>query len=385
MTQPSELPDYSPDKFVDRRDEIESVKSKACAFVGHLPIEKRTIIFTGERGTGKTWLLAHLRNQLSELGVSVLLLDLGAYADWNPSLAVAEILGWLSGKIGMRREGLGVTLAEMSRNLMQNLQQFLDRQPLVLLVDQVHESDWRLLAVLEDYLLGPLAVEPRVLIAMAGRGRLYPWKTPELRLKAEFIELQPFPDESITAEQLKRQHKKAVPRASEIHKLSGGNPLANYLLAVSDDPAAGLNWVVGKMVETVPADRRRRVRDYLEALCVLRSFDEARIPMMLATYYGDDNYRNWSYAQARQVREELVKWAFARWDADWGGYVLDEPTRKLVERYLETTQHDRWESLHQAASALYEGWVKQYPSTGKRWQEEVDYHTGRLRTPRSNK
>jgi hypothetical protein len=397
---------YSAGKFVDREAEIEKVLSKARALAERRPVDRRTVIFIGERGTGKSWLLAHLQNELGALpGVVVFLVSLGEYAGWDPIpsvvqatvrlaavslgeyagwdpiLAVADLLKRLSAATGGRREGLGATLADMSRNLMQDVRQWLGEQAFVLLVDQVYESDWRLLAALEDYLLGPLAVEPRALIVMAGRGRAYPWKTPELRLKAEFIDLWPFPDESTTAEQLKRQHKKAVPRAPDIHALSGGNPLANYLLAVHDDPAAALDQVIEGMLETVPAAQRRQVRDYLEALCVLNSFDEERIPTMLAAYYDDESYRRWSYAQARQVREELVKWAFARWDADRGGYVLDGPTRRLLERYLETARRDQWERLQNAASALYTGWAQDYPRTKERWQREVEYHIHRLQNP----
>ena len=116
------------------------------------------------------------------------------------------------------------------------------------------------------------------------------------------------------------------------------------LTAHCNPPALG--QVVGGMLSTVPAERRGQVRDYLEALSVLRSFDEERIPRMLAAYYDDEIYIEWPYAQARQVRGELVKLSFAQWDAERGGYVLDESTRHLLERYLETTQPDRWQRLH---------------------------------------
>ena len=386
MQQLVEPPEYAPDKFVDREKKITLVMDKARPLMERRPVDRRTIIFTGERGTGKSWLLAHLQTKLRALpGLVVFLLDLGGYADWDPILAVADTLKRLSDTTGERREGLGTTLAYMSRNLMQDIRPVLEKQALVLLVDQVHESDWRLLAALEDYLLGPLAMEPRVLIVMAGRGRAYPWKTPELRLKAEFVDLQPFPDVTVTTKQLKCQQRKAVPRAQEIHELSGGNPLANFLLAVHENPATALDQVVEGMLETVPTEHRRRVRDYLEALCVLRSFDEERIPTMLAAYYDDDIYRNWSYAQARRVREELVKWAFARWDAERGGYVLDELTRKLLERYLETAEHDRWERLQCAASELYKGWAREYPRTRDRWRREVQYHVYQLQTLRAGR
>ena len=380
---PIKLPKYSPKKFVNRRQEIDLVMKQVHALLQRERPDTRTIIFTGERGTGKSWLLAHLRKK--ELGALSGLLtfefNLQEYDDWGPILAVADILRRLDDAIGKRNSELGITLADKSRNLMQDVRQSLEKHVLVLLVDHVYESDWKLLAALEDYVLGPLAVEPRTLIVMAGRGRAYPWKTPELRLKARFKKLEPFSEEQFTKKQLEKQQKKALSRAEKIHQISGGNPLANYLLATYEDTATALDKVIDGMLETVPDEQRHRVRDYLEALCVLRSFDEERIPTMLAAYYKDDTYRNWPYAQSRRVRETLVKWAFARWDADKGGYVLDELTRKLLERYLETAQPDRWERLQRAASQLYEEWAHDYPRTRARWQREVQYHAQYLPTP----
>ena len=234
------------------------------------------------------------------------------------------------------------------------------------------------MAALEDYLLGSLAVEPRVFILMAGRGRPYPWKTPELRLKAEFIDLEPFPELQTTKEQLKRQQKRAVPRAAQIHKLSGGNPLANFLLAAHKDLAAALDQVVDEMLGTVPEEHRGRVREYFEALCVLRAFDEAHIPVMLAAYYDDDTYRDWSYAQGKRVREELVRWGFAKWSDELGGYVPDEPVKRIAEHYLGEADKDKWRRLHHAAAELYEDWAQKYPRTSEWLSEEAEYHRRKI-------
>lgn len=386
--QPIKPPDYSPDEFVDqeRKEEASQGMEKARALAQRLALDKRTTIFIGERGTGKSWLLANLRDEIEKLtGIIVFLLDLSDYAELDPIQAVTEVLKKFADDVlgqqvrsASRRE-TSVTLAEMGRALMQEVRRVLEKQSLAVLVDSVYESDWKVLAALEDYLLGPLAIEPNVLIVMAGRGRPYPWKTPELRLKADFRDLKPFEKLDTTVEQLKRQKPEAVPKAEEIHELSGGNPLANFLLASYEEPAQALDQVIRGMLETVPTDLQSMVREYLEALCVLRTFDEERIPTMLAAYHSDLAYLNWSYAQRRQVRGELVKSAFARWDEIRGGYVIDEPTRRLVERYLEEANIPRWRALHCAAYRLYSQWAKDYPRAHARWQQEVDHHAARLR------
>jgi hypothetical protein len=371
----SRTPAYSPDRFVDREEEIGLVTDKVHLLAENRPVDRRTTIFIGARGVGKSWFLAHLQEELHRLPTTALfLLNLEKYAGCDPFLAVTDVLERIGALVAGQHGELGTTPAGLSRNLVQDIRLALGQQVLVLLIDHVYEADWRLLATLEDYMLGPLAEEPRVLIVMAGRGRAYPWKTPELRLKAEFVDLEPFLDVSITKEQLKRQQKATVPRAEGIHELSGGNPLFNYLLAVHDDPIIALDQVIEGMLEVVPTPQRLRVRNYLEALCVLRSFDEERIPTMLAAYHNDESCREWSYTQARQVRQELVKRSFARWNAEQTGYVLEEPMRKLLEHYLRIARPDRWRRLHQEASKLYQEWAWSYPHAGDRWQREAEHH-----------
>ena len=98
---------------------------------------------------------------------------------------------------------------------------------LVLLVDYVDESTNDLLNRLEDHCLSPLAVEPNALIVLAGRGREYIWKGPELRLKSEEHDLSPF-DPVQTLEQLRKQAPQAAQYSDEIFELSAGVPWSNY-------------------------------------------------------------------------------------------------------------------------------------------------------------
>ena len=378
MSKTVSTPQYAPARFVNRKEETELVMGKVRNLIAGQPVEKRAITFIGERGTGKTWLLRHLQTLLSELkDIIVLFLDLRDYeSDDHPSI-VARIIRQVNRATGGSDRALGVELPEMSRKLTEHLKDVLSTRILVLLLDHVHESDWDLLAMLEDYLLGPLITMPRVLIVMTGRGWLYPWKTPELRLKAEFVTLRPFREEDTEA-QVERQVREPRATPEKVYQLSDGNPLANYLIAYYGVPE-GLNKVIEGLLEPVPPEHRQKVRKYLEALCVLRAFDEERIPVMLAVYYGDDTYRNWTYAQARRVRQELTRWAFARWDPEQGGYVLDKTVRKLVEEYLKTAYPDKWKALQQAASKLYQEWADEFPRTRKRWEEEAQYHISFLK------
>jgi len=358
---------------VDRESEIALVMDKAEAIALGRPVEGRVIVFAGERGLGKSWLLYYLKDQLARVkDLSVYALSLKAYVTTPvPALIVDGILADFARSIFPGKRW--TSPADLRLELWGELRALLQAEALAVLVDEVHEANPRLLEELERYFLGPLALEPRVLIVMTGRGRLHLWRTPELRLKALVQELQPFADVDCTKEQLTRQQKKAASRASEIHSLSNGNPLANYLLAAYSDPIAALDQVIEGMLEPLPPAERKQAREYLEALCVLRSFDEERIQDALLAY-DSVAYRGCTFEQAKQVREYLVRWAFARWDGTRGGYITDEPTRHLVEVYLRTAQRAKWLRLHESACQLYTDWANKYPTAAASWQEEVNYH-----------
>jgi hypothetical protein len=373
--QSTELFAYSSDKFVDRDDEIGLVMEKARPLRQGKALDKRTVTFVGERGAGKSWLLACLHDRLKDESIVVHSLNLADYAGRDPILAIIDILHKFGHAVLRQPQASNITPVEISRELMHTARRVLEKQPLALLVDSVYEADWKLLAVMEEYLLGPLAVEEHVLVILAGRGRPYPWKTPELRLKAEFVDVGPF-DEAKTIEQLRQQTPEAVSKGSQIYEISGGNPLANSLLAIRENPPGALDEVIGGILETIPPDRRQAVREYLDALCVLRTFDDERILAMLTAY--DSSYRDWTYAKAREVRQELVKWALAHWDETQGGYLMDESTRALIERCLKTTMIERWKTMQCAAYWLYRRWVQDYPRSARHWQQEADHHAAQL-------
>jgi hypothetical protein len=370
---------YKETMFVGRTEEIEKIIIILRLLLSGSPPDKRTIAFMGERGIGKSWLLRHLYQKIKNEFQNIVLfqLDLADLGN-DPVLAVLDALRKFRACFSNSdRELEGGTPAEASRRILEDAREQIKKRVLVVLVDHVYESDWKLLAGLEDYLLGPLSIEPNTLIILSGRGREYPWKTPELRLKAEFEYLQPLSEDD-TKEQLRKQIPENIvdERVKDIFKATGGNPLGNYLLGKEKDPEKGLNAMIEATLEVVPdPEKRKRIRGYLAALCVLRSFDEERIPLMLAAYHPEDaQYTTWKYAESRQVRDELVQGSFARWDEKRGGFVMDEVLRKSLETYLQSAKPETWERLQEKALSLYQGWSKKYPRAKDFWMQEVEYH-----------
>ncbi|HHH41472.1 MAG TPA: hypothetical protein ENK56_05655 [Chloroflexi bacterium] len=380
------IPDYHPERFVNREQEINLVVGRAREIGGNQIVRRRTIIFAGERGSGKTWLLRHLAevtlppsdhpigNRLEGTGAHAVYLSL---LDWHQVAHLIRALGeqvarWQGGTSLFPRER-DAPLDDLSRFLRQDVERLVHQTPLVLLVDHVYEADEALLAELERRLLAPLATLPRVLLVLAGRGKPHPWVAPELRLYVEERTLAPF-DVETTKAQLERQVPDKAGQASQIQQRSRGYPLANYLLAAGDDLAA--------VIEVILDHVESEARTYLEALCLLRFFTEDQIRVMLAAYHDDDRYRHWEYRKAREVRDRLLTTALTHWDSERGGYVVDEAVRLLLEQHLRERDPRCWQRLHCAAYQLYRSWAETYPQAGAHradWAAEADYHAQALR------
>jgi hypothetical protein len=371
------MPAYNPEKFVGRQAELELIHDKAKALLRGEATRERVVIFVGGRGVGKSWLLSHLKSCLCALDkrCMALWLDLAQYAGTVPISALSAILNKLQADVGNVGASAASNLSEQAHEFEGQMRDHTNGM-VGLLIDHVYESDRELLKGLERYLLRPLSVIPNVLIVMTGRGPAYSFQTPELRMKARFWDLESFPP-NLTLQQLARQAR--IPpeelrsKCDEIYEQSGGNPLANYLLANWDDPAKALSYVVDGMLEAVRAEERDQVRDDIEALCVLRAFDEYRTPTLVKAYYtGSDT--ECSKDRAGAIRARLLDYALASYEAKYGGYCLDPPTRRLTERYLWIAKKESWLRQHHAALRLYEDWADKYPRSRDSWKAEARYH-----------
>ena len=399
-TQQHPLPNYKSPYFVARTKEVETVLAKAKDIIAshaqQSPVTGRTIVFMGQRNLGKTWLLEKLAEELAGLDVYILKLDMEAYCHpeqmpdkcaKKPIEVVKELIDASAAALHLQHPVMPVQEAKeitgKSKVFIEAVQTKLKDKPLVILLDSVFEADWDFLGKLEDYFLGPLAIEPYVLLVLTGRGRAYPWKTPELRLRASFYNLSPF-DLDETKKQLQKlaelDGKPSLPQKSEeIYHLSNGSPGAAYFLAQSpDDPVAGIDQAINDIL-AVAGEKTPTLRKVLSALAPLGTFDEERILVMLPKAYPEDPaYQQLAYRQAREIREMIVDYAFARWDDASGGYKLDPTVANLLEQYLIRQKKETWQRLHCAAYRLYTGWAEQYPATKDSSQDEANYHQQKL-------
>jgi hypothetical protein len=323
-----------------------------------------------------------------------------------------KLIAWVAKQLDIVRAPYA-PVRDLSAWLAQDVKQKLESEPnlvICLILDSVFETNWSFLDHLERYLLAAFAALPRVLIVMTGRGRPYLWKSPYLRTEREDQSLTPFSVEQV-AEQIRRSlssaphlspavaglSNEALTRlARRIIDLGGGYPLTNELLAgafvrqaLDSMPgdenleqaldretidAGVLEEVVCRLLEVVLEDRRGRLREAFDALCVLKDgFRENEMPYLLAALRNiKPEGSAYSMSAMRELRDRLIETNLVRWQDK--RYVLDEAVRIVLERHLKLQRHNVWRRLHEHAADLYETWAQKYPGSRGYFEPRANYH-----------
>ncbi len=340
-TPPDKLP-FDPAKFVDREEPLGLVLEKAGRIADGFSVERRVVIFHGERGAGKTWLLQGLEHRLHR----------GFSSSFVPHRVTLK-------------EGIEVEAFESE----------IPRQrPLILLLDDVNEMSESLLKRLQDRVLAPLVQEDDVLIVLTERGRPHYWTAPEFREKADEFDLEPFePDDTET--QIEIQVPRAATKAPIVAARTGGYPWANYVLArYLPDEESGLE----RCVELFLQDVDEALWPYFRVLSILQAFDETRMRCILPVYplFASET---WNYRACRDKRKALVDTTLAEWQEGKRGYVLDDPLRLVLEALLLRRNLCQWQVLHCAAYRLYKRWSETYEQSRGWWIQEAKYHADKLK------
>ena len=352
-------------------------------------VNQRVLIIRGEAGIGKTWLLKHLEQQVKEQAdpsLTSYYLDLSTLgSDSQPLPTTARILQEFAQKVLSFSDLSGIQPSELSLKVMQRTREYLIDHLLILLVDSAYETDWAILRELEEYFLGPLAVEKKVLIILAGRGPAFSWSSPELGFRARQIPLKPFAEEE-TQEQIDKLSLDKPPSAGDIHKFSQGIPLITYLFTTDwpSTPATDVqayNQIIDNFLAIgIPhpkqttvkdkVDERTGIRQYLEVLSVLRIFKNDHIPLMLTVYDGTTATK----IGESDILSSLLERGYAHWDQKTRAYKINEPIRKFIEEFLILQDTEKWQKLCCSAYRLYEEWANKYERTKNKWENEMHYH-----------
>ncbi len=382
-SQPPEQ--YANKLFVNRVDEIDFVRRKLEQALEGQILEKRTTIFTGEHGMGKSWLLHHLRENLASPQVVTRYFNLENYFK-QPDLgqAAQQLCAELWQALFKTTMPACSSLEQATRVLITAVkEQILPQQALMLLTDTVYEAPPAFLSALNDYILSAFAIEPKVLLVLAGRGREYVFQAPELRLRADFITLLPF-NQIETQAQLQCQLPDKAGNTEQVYAITQGNPKANGLLAASDNSPAALSPLIDDMLAPIELTDRALIRTYLEALAIPRRFDYSHVPHLLSAYHKDEKYKQLSRREVRKIFDQLLDPGLIFWNTTQLAYTIHNSTRNILLQYLKAIQVDRCRRLHLACVDLYQAWVASGSRNADQWQAELEYHKNQLRFLDSN-
>jgi len=380
------LPDffgtYSSELFVDRKEEINNILEL-------IQQGNHRIIVCGDHGSGKTWLLKRVKDTIPQQ-FKVAYINVDEVRFWldfymfahgirvnNVDEALdlgAVIMSYVYVQYGLPLDSV-INEIDQGKRFLKMLKILYEygksQENIALIIDTGDVRNFKLLNEIEELVISPLL--PGAVIIVSDQEPKYIWRAPEMRT-AKIIELKPFSEE-LTREQLERQVPQAAENAKEIHQISSGNPGLNYLLAkYGYETSDQLKRVVDSFLENVP----NKLRQYLEALCILRCFDEERLAQMLATYTGDNRYLDMRFGYLANIRRELAEYDIVYRDRNKGDLVIDGSVRRIMEYYLKITHPDKWRELHKTARSLYYSWAENYPRIAERCMKEANYHEGVL-------
>jgi len=409
ITEQIKRPSFDPTAFVGRSDEsvgrskeVNLILTKARQLCRGEKVEQRVTVFSGEAALGKTWLLCYIERELQS-GPCPERMKTYRLAppdrshienDFDATREVKKILEEFAQAV-LGEAVQEISLPELSRRVMDLTKKMLESFYLVLFVDAVFEADWNFLELFEEHFLGPLAINPNVLIVLSGRGRKFPWATPELRFRADFHDLQPFTLEDTKAqiERLDRPALAASDSVDVIQEISQGVPGTTHWLIqdenfLNDQNPQMLDTILNHLLESVAEENRAKIRRYIEALCVLRAFDDDRVSRLVQVYeqtVGDspDNLAL-SHAASVNIQKTLVHESLAQYQNTQGAYMLDKYIAKLAEEYLKRKNPALWRHLHTTAMKIYDEWIVKYERTKERWIAEKSYHESVLASTKAD-
>lgn len=416
MTSPVTRISYSPNLFVDRREQIDLVCDNIRQLLDPGPDMRQHVIdFTGMVGEGKSWLLAHLQTEIAQRFTAIFSFRLCFSQCPDPATPTpprafhriinprafpdsldltCAVLQWLIREV-LTAQSKPVRFVQSTEAaaLRERLESELTAWPskIVILMDGLDEIDPAALKSLETHCLAPLAKRSDMLLVLSHRRPEIPGYVRDRTLNraTRNEELKPFGSDD-TEKQLDATNSlgPAARHAGRIYELSGGHPQTNILLALAVDPESG-NWMdEGLALQQASDILLASVEDPVMHQClttvsVLRRLDIPRLQALLAATSIAREAWNTDYQALTLLRHlSLTSLIFPDYAATEDRvFLMDDALRRVLHNRLRVCERTTWERLHRIAEALYTQWMVDYPRYLSTWKAETDYHTMCLANP----
>jgi DNA polymerase III delta prime subunit len=254
-----------------------------------------TLIFEGERGSGKTTFLFELYRRLSEQReLRPFLLSLFPYSAsefenykniWINTQRrfqkddIPEVLNRLAGYLEI--EPIETDDRDFQKDYFaRGLAYRVSKTIPVLLVDSIYECPDDIRIELEKYILAPILASERVFIILSGRGKRPAWSRPELQ-NAEIFDLPPLAEEHVK-EQLEKMKSARVAEYRQIADLSDGYPLIVRVMGESKkDLTNALNDAIEIIIQDVLPKNVNDESEYTETRSQIEKLSLVGIPFRI--------------------------------------------------------------------------------------------------------
>ncbi|MDX9833295.1 MAG: hypothetical protein RBU35_23700 [Anaerolineae bacterium] len=390
--------------FVNRKVEIDHVRSKLKTGIAGEPMPLVVTCFWGAYGMGKSWLLLRLQDlykghALEDPGpcpVIVARLDL----DRERSASL-----WHENELqrGKLIQELWMQLAQQMGEAVPDLGRASDEHWAEAFVQQV--TEWAASAVtplimldtldalvgqndtsfywLEEHLVERLAITDRVLFVFAGRGELRRWERFQVRRRVNLHRLFSFREQEV-GEELGASR----PWSRILYQHAFGHPLTAELLGTQlekqgidlgaedasiDKVEPGLaGEVLAHVVEEALESLEESLHPLARPASLLRWLNVEPLRALVEALGLGQADRGDAYYM--RIIEALQAQHLLYWHTNKKGYQPDPVLRALVSAYLERAQPELFLAVHRAALSFHDGRLEKQPSYLSTFLPEIMYH-----------
>lgn len=387
--------------FVDRKKEIaliceglERIKHKEHLF-------NFILVFTGIDGIGKTELLNWTERTAKQKNIATCRVDFSGIdftcktgtGFFAKSLADAGCIDYDS----KTQEFSAIDHSDHVDKILDQLVVFLEKKPLVILLDDTHcigEVDRN---ILENILVN-IYDEKRLLVVLAGR-RGFKWKDPELRDRSTKINLGPLQQEYLR----EMAPKKYTAISDKVYQITRGYPLASakaFDFISKFNPSDAERQIKEKeaelifslvnnvfikfLIDRIDEPDRNRIIGLLKIASILRRFDEVILYDLLKNIDNCVIKVNHTVQAQSYIRQMIIYSKAVDWDSAKQAYAVDTSMRWLLEQEMAFNDPKRLETINRFMISWYQLAIKtalerdnSAPHTVIYLLEEI-YHQGKL-------
>lgn len=246
-------------------------------------------------------------------------------------------------------------------------------RPVAVFFDETEYADVELIDWLEEWVIAPLVQIKHCVVVWTAR-RPWRWKRPEIKRRLASEELKVFgPD--MVKEQIRSESKKpdlVLELFNNVHTLTGGHPLASYIVIGKLDVLANQGEKVTpetfrefetKLIEEI-FDRfineytlsrldSNDVKIACKFIALVRSFDSTMLRRILNVCAGD-LFAPWQQEDFGDLIVRMKRTQLLVWD---NGNAIDPSLRHIIQKYFMALDKDTFINANRTALKVYEDWL----------------------------